>query len=362
MKLIDKYLLRILLVPLGYCLLAFTMIYVIFDLFDHLGDFIENKTPLLEIGFYYAILVPTMLIHVVPVSLLLAVLFSLSSLTKNNELTAMRASGVSLVRLMLPFVATGLAASLVLVLVNERLNPSAAYWCKKFVSEQDTRIDPETIHTTELAYNNKTAHRLWYIQRFDSRDAGMHGIEVTQRNADGTQDYKLIAAGGRWLDHYMVFTNLTIQEYDARGYPRGPRKFMTSQEMIDYDEKPVDFLSIVKPPEFMSSAELLRYLKNNQGMTAGTRARWLTELHYRLAQPWTCLVVTLLGIPFGNQTGRKGALRGFMLAIGLFFALYALINTGLYMGKEGITPAWVAGWLPHLIFLPVACYQIYRIR
>lgn len=361
MKLIDRYLLRTFLVPLGYCLAAFTLVYVIFDLFDNLSDFIDGKTPVAEVLTYYLVLFPTVLVYIVPISLLLAVLSSLSGLTKNNELTAMRASGVSLIRLMVPFVVVGLLASLVVLAVNETIGPNASYWCKKFVSEQ-TKIDPDMVHTAELAFRKDAANRIWYIQRFDTRDFSMKRIEVTQRREDGTEEYKLQAAEGRWMDGYWVFTDLNMQYYDQEGNPKGPPRFFQTREMLDYSEKPVDFLSEIKPPEFMSSAELLRYIRVNDNMQPEALVRRLVDLHFRLAQPWTCLIVTLLGIPFGNQTGRKGAMMGFVLSIGLFFAYYALINFGLFLGKDGILPPWIAGWLPNLIFLPTGCYLIYRIR
>ena len=79
MKLIDKYLLRTLLAPLAYCLLAFVMIFIIYDLFDNLPDFIEGHTPLPLVGKYYLILLPSVTERIVPVSLLLAVLYALIS-------------------------------------------------------------------------------------------------------------------------------------------------------------------------------------------------------------------------------------------------------------------------------------------
>ena len=119
MKLIDKYLLRNLMVPLGYCLAAFALIYVVFDLFDNMSDFIDAKTPLASVLQFYSLLMPSVLIFIAPVSLFLAVLYSLSHLTKNNELTAMRSCGVSLLRLMTPMIAVGLIAS-VIVGVSQR--------------------------------------------------------------------------------------------------------------------------------------------------------------------------------------------------------------------------------------------------
>lgn len=361
MRLIDRYLLKSFLNPLGFCLAGFTLIFLIFDLFDHLGEFIEGKTPVLDIATYYLVLLPSLIVYIVPISLLLAVLQSLSTLTKNNELTAMRASGLSMIRLMVPILLVGMAASLLVLFINESVGPQAAYWCKKFVTEQK-KVDRDAVHVSELAFKKDSANRIWYIQRFDTRDFSMSKIEVTQRRDDKSEDYKIQAAEGRWLDGYWVFSDLNIQYYDLEGNPRGPPKFFSLKEMTDFNEKPGDFLSEIKPPEFMSSAELLRYLRLNENIPEEARIRREVDLHFRLAQPWNCFIVTLLGIPFGNQTGRKGAVRGFALSIGLFFTYYALINLGVFVGKEGLLPAWIAGWLPNLMFLPAGCYLIYRMR
>jgi hypothetical protein len=145
MKIIDRYLLRTFLVPFFYCLTAFMMMYVIFDLFDNLNDFVEGQTPLLLVVKYYLILFPSVLIRIVPISLLLAVLYSLSTLTKNNELTAMRASGISILRLMVPFLAVGFLFTVVVGIVHETVSPRAAYWCFNFVREQK-RNDPAAVY------------------------------------------------------------------------------------------------------------------------------------------------------------------------------------------------------------------------
>jgi lipopolysaccharide export system permease protein len=352
MRLLDKYLYRTFLTPL---------VYVIYDLFDHMSDFIEGHTPLTQVLTYYIVLLPSVLVFIVPISLLLSVLYSLSSLTKNHEITAMRACGISMTRIMVPFITVGLIASIAVAVVNETLAPDAAYWCKKFVSEQ-TRDDPDAVHTAELAFHKDAGNRFWYINRFDTRDYSMRRIEVIQMRPNNTEAYKLQAAEGLWLDGYWVFKDLAVQQYDEEGNPLGPPRFALSQEMSELTEKPIDFLGEVKPPEFMSSRELLRYLRINRQLGSAEVTRRTVDLHFRLAQPWTCLIVTLIGIPFGNQTGRKGALTGILLAIGLFFAFYALINFGLHLGKGGAIPPWVAGWFPNILFFGIGIWLIRRMR
>jgi lipopolysaccharide export system permease protein len=108
MKLIDKYLLKTFLAPLAYCLVAFVMVYVIYDLCSTTwATSWRARPPSALVLQYYLILMPSVLTRIVPISLLLAALYALSSLTKNNEITAMRACGISITRLMVPFISGG---------------------------------------------------------------------------------------------------------------------------------------------------------------------------------------------------------------------------------------------------------------
>jgi lipopolysaccharide export system permease protein len=78
--------------------------------------------------------------------------------------------------------------------------------------------------------------------------------------------------------------------------------------------------------------------------------------------PWTCFVVALLGVPFGAETGRKGALIGVTLSLAMFFGLYVGINVGMALGKQGHLPAWIAGWGPNLFFTGLGSILVYRMR
>ena len=78
---------------------------------------------------------------------------------------------------------------------------------------------------------------------------------------------------------------------------------------------------------------------------------WLyTKLHGRLAAPWTCLVVVLIALPFGAASGRRNVFVGVASSIGIAFAFLLLMRVSLLLGMNGLLPAWLAGWLPNLIF------------
>jgi LPS export ABC transporter permease LptG len=363
MKLIDKYLLRTFLVPLVYCLLAFVMIYLIFDLFDNLDRFLEGKTPPLLVAKYYVIFLPSVMIRIVPISLLLAVLYALYQLTKNNELTAMKASGVSIVRMMVPFVSVGLLASVLLLAVNESIGPSSAFWCKKFIAQQRRIDEGIDVYKKEVGFALPETGRDWYVGEFDMRTFEMKRVEVTQQRPDRLSNlYKVWAQRARWVDEKWWFSDLRIQKFDEESNPKGPPDFLLESEMTSLVEKPRDILNEIKDPEYLASWELAEYIRLHPTREKSYLARLSADLHSRLSMPWSCLIVTLLGIPFGNQTGRKGAATGIGMVLLMFFAYYILTYVGLWLAKDMLVPPWLGGWLPNLTFFTLGVGLVWRMR
>src|SRR6195256_3878839 len=123
MRLLDRYLLRELLIPLGYCLCGFLIFWVFSDLFTSLADFQKKKLLPWDIAEYYLVSTPEFLVVVVPIALLLALLYALTNHARHHEITAIRAAGISLWRLCVPYLAIGFLAGLGLFALNELVVP-----------------------------------------------------------------------------------------------------------------------------------------------------------------------------------------------------------------------------------------------
>lgn len=362
MKLIDKYILRHMLVPLGYCLLTFGMLFVVFDLFERLSDFLEVRTPILQIVRYYGYLLPATLVYILPISLLLGVLYGLWQLGKNNELTALRASGVSLLRLAAPLLAAGFVFSVLASMLQETVAPWSSYWAAQFVERQKKDSALATSYALNLTYNNEEQHRIWAINRFDLVSSALQGVKVVQQRPDGSDLETIHAEGGKFYDGRWWLFKVTIQKYDFYNNPVGPVVIEPQRQMADWLETPDDFLHEVKDPIFLSSRDLWQFIRRHKNLSAKTTARILVDLHGRLALPWACLVVALFGIPCGLRTARQGALLGVSSALLTFFGFYFLMNFGQYLGKEQLLSPFLSAWLPNLAFTAAGLFLIARLR
>lgn len=382
MKLVTRYLLWNLRKPWVYIISGFSLIAVLVDLFSNFVDFMDVATPLRRVLLYYAILLPTYLPYLLPISLLLALLYALWQLGKNSEVTAMRASGLSLAQLTAPYLLTGLAASFLLLGVNELFNPWATHWTRQFKALQGSARKHQTHLQLNLAYKNVPGRRLWRVNSFDPRlstDYEMRGINLTQQRPDGTDEFRMDVARARWADGHWWFEDVDARYYDANSDPDGPVTNFPSLEMTMLSETPRDFINEIKDSSERSAVEILRFIDTHQGISPETRNRLMVDFHYRLATPWLCFLAILVGVPFGMHTGRRGMGLGILLALLLFFGYYVLMGVGQAIGKDKDTVEWIlrssahpdawlpvlaflAGWLPDIVFLALGLVLLRRQR
>lgn len=371
MKIIDKYVLRQYLIPLGYLVVAFCLLYVVLDLFDRFPDFVEAKVPLKDVVVYYGYylfavngFVPFIVV-VLPIALLLAALYALTMFARHNELTAMCASGVSIRRLMGPLLAAGFCASLFAAVAQETLGPRATRWIADYGKYVINR-QKETVDIVQnYIYHTGATRRQWIISQFNLRDPGsMKGVKVLQERPDSTLETEILATSAEWLDGYWWFHGLQTRPYNEQGEPIGPMSPPSEMpvEMSDYTEAPTEFLSELQKTDFLSSLDMIRYLESRPNLTGAGRARRLVDIHARLAMPWSCMVLILLSLPATAGGVRRPAMRSVAFGLLALFGFYFIVNLGMILGKREIIWAWLAGWLPNLIFLGVGGILTWRMK
>jgi lipopolysaccharide export system permease protein len=359
MRLLDRYLLRELLIPLGYCLGGFLIFWVSFDLMAELRNFQEEGLGAAEIGWYYLYKTPELLVVVVPMALLLAILYALTNHARHNELTAIRAAGVSLARLCLPYMGVGLVLSLGLLAVNELLVPKTTEAAKQFLKGSGRSDLEEGAWHHHLNFRNARDGRIWNIGAFNTVTFEMRHPQV-EWELPG-RSMRLIARSAVRSDNGWVFLHVheivTLQERpeDSPAPCHFPRL-----EIPEFTETPEQIKSEIKMSQVtgfrsfrdvhFSVREILDYLRLHPDLNRRDRALLHTKLHERLATPWTCVVVVLIAIPFGASSGRRNVFAGVASSIMICFCYFVLLRLGLALGTGGYVPAWFAGWGPNLIF------------
>jgi lipopolysaccharide export system permease protein len=363
---------RELLTPLAICLGGFLLLYLSFFLFNGLADLQEHKLHLPDVLAYCAAQTPGFVVLVLPVALLLALLYTLTQHARHNELTAMRAAGLSLWRICLPYFGVGLLASGVLFWLSEAVVPRSAE--RAFLIRTRYVQTPDDVRQQASSQSSglKTEHanRQWSWSRYDAPTAEMDELWVTWPQPDGSSRL-LHADRGVWTNRVWLFFG--VKEWSQAEATAERVKILQTNELVmpEFDETPKQIQAEIKlggngllnpHDENISLKEIRDYLRGNPQMPKARQDDLLTVFHGRLAAPWTCLVVVMIAIPFGAGSGRRNLFYGVAGSIFIVAGYLVIQQVSLQFGAHGQMPAWLAAWLPNLVFGAIGLILTIRVR
>jgi lipopolysaccharide export system permease protein len=357
MRLLDRYVIRNFVQAYLYCIAGFISIWLIFDISDNISTLLDERIGLFLAMQYYATQVPQVFIILLPVSLLLALLFSLGRMSRANEIVSMLTAGVSLPRILLPLIVIGLLTVGATMALNYSLAPHAELVRKTFFS--DARGHPESLIEGQI-FRNRTDARTWFIQNFRAGSNQFNNVQVLQQ--DGNDNIVTNYLAARAVYHAEAKTweldSAKVVHYDATGNIID-EQFYPSFKIDNWSETPFRLGSANVRAEYLSLPELREYLHFNGDFPPTLLAPFRTHLQYRLALPWTCFVVVCIAAPLGIGYSRRGVLASVASAILLVFSMNFLIHLFLALGEgDRISPV-AAAWTPNLLFTAVGLYLFY---
>ena len=266
MSTLDRYLARTILRPMIGALIAFLTMAVIIDLFERLDTFIDHEVAFPVIVQYYVATLPFLFNIILPVSTLIAVLFSLGGLARRNELIAMTASGVSLYRILVPVLGVGLLASVVGLWFSTDLVPRGNDLSTE-IYDHEIKGRPHRSETQRRDMNYLGADGRFFLARKFDGDRGSMEEVVVQQFANGTLVYRLDAERASYEDGRWVFRNGYLRRFRPDGPPEVER--FDERAFPELPETPRDFLRIVKDPEEMTLGELREHARRTRASGGG---------------------------------------------------------------------------------------------
>lgn len=376
MRLLDRYLFRELLLPLAYCVGGFLICFVIFDLFKEITDFQRNQLTGLDILEYYSNRIPELIVtsYIMPMGLLLALLYALTNHARHHELTAMRAAGLSLARISVPYFVVGALFSLLLFVLNEQVVPSSAEHAERVkwrrIKAQASAAEKKLVQRNVL-FANPADNRTWQIGTYHFQKRQMFNVHIEARSAEGGRT-NIFAERGAYVRRHWVLTNVQMFIYPPGGAQFPEKRVVSELVLPRIAETPrliqseikisgIDDLKSLRKTQ-LSSLAILDYLRLHPTLDPQKRDSLKTMLHSRIAAPWTCMVVVLIAIPFGALPGRRNVFVGVASSILICFIFFVAKDLTLALGSGGFVPAWVAAWLPNLFFATTGLALMWRIR
>lgn len=359
MKILDRYVLKGFLLPFIYCFLGFIAIWFIFDLSDNLPDFLEGKAGFPILLAYYKSQIPEIIVITLPIGQLLALLYSLTAMSRTNEIISMLGAGLSVTRILVPLFAVGLVLVGVTAYFNFESAPHAAMIKKRMLREIKRGKRLETGIAAHL-YRNREDARTWFIRKVPVDLEQFKDLEVLQQDEDGNIIKKWYARDGSYdpVTKSWIFGRAKYLEVAPDGEIT---KTETHDEMVipGWSETPWRIASSVMNPNYLSVQELKNYLKYNWDFPPMRLAPYRTQLQYRYALPWVCLVVVFIAAPMGIVFSRRGILAGVAVAIGIFFSLVFVSSLFVALGKGNRIPAGVAAWGPIVAYFGIGLWLLW---
>ena len=351
MKIIDKYILKQLAAPFLFGVFAFVSIFIGTDILFDLADYvIEWGVPLLTVMQLFFLSMPEIIVLTFPMATLLATLLVFGRLSGNSEIVALKAGGVSFIRLVIPLLIAAFLISGLNVLIADTLVPrSNEFYSQLTWDIENQESFPTTqkhLRMTPIDSSTDRIDYIFYAYKFDGADMTMEEVSfqdyergrlaqvIEAERAEWTnQQWKFLDGKIYDLQDGELVPTMNFQEYAVKRLDRTPTQVRRSQQ--DEDE--------------MTLSELWEWITLRE-----SEGRDVTELkvdfHHRFSIPFASFIFALIGAPLGLQPNRSSTSIGLGLSIVIIFIYYSVMTIGSTLGQSGALAPWLGAWIQNFIF------------
>jgi len=353
--LVDVYVFRSFISYFALVLAGFVVVFDAFTLFDLLADISKNHVPTSVVLSYLGYLVPLLVYQLTPLAALVAVLVTLGVMAKNNEVVAFKASGVSLYRLNLPLLLTGLLLAFGMFAMDNAYLPYANRTQDALRNQIKGRPAQTYFHPAHQWIFGQGS-KLFNYNVFDSDHDLFGGLSVFELNPKTFQLRRRIFADRAMWEPKLgvwILENGWVRDFDGERITRYlPFEVLSVAEIT---EPPSYFRREVRQYDQMNWSQLRTYIAGLRQAGFDT-SRLTVQWHMKFAFPMIAAIIIFLSAPFGFLVGTRGAIGGLALAVAISVIYWSMARLFEAMGAVGQLPPLLAGWSPDAIFLFLGAY------
>ncbi|MFQ5736100.1 MAG: LPS export ABC transporter permease LptG [Thermodesulfobacteriota bacterium] len=356
MKLLERYIVTEFLKLLALAVVSFVLVFILFDLFENMDNLMKFNVPVLASVVFFLYKVPFIIGQISPVSVLVAVLISLGILAKHNEITAVKAGGVRVLRVIVPLLLIGAVISVAVMLMNEYVTPTALKkvdgFRKQWFGVQESSFGKEGMWV-------KSGAGIINIRRMDVDKNRLNGVTVYVIEKPFRLKERVSSRTVKWRDGRWVADMADIWSFasEAEAVKRLERGYV-----IEGLAPPEDLLSMESLQKNMGFFKLRQYIKNLEA-EGYESTRYRIDLYGKVAFPFVNFIMVLVGIPFALKTGRhSGIATGVGLSVVIAFSYWIVFALTRSLGQSGAVPPLVASAFPDVLFLAIGTLMLGYVR
>lgn len=358
MRLLDKYILKEFLRFLVITLLSFIALFLIVDFLEKIRMFLSNNASVGQMASYFVYSIPMIVSYVFPPAVLLSTLMTFSSLSKFNEITAMKANGINIYRISLPIIIFAATAAIFLFYFSELITPASIQKTEHIVKvEVQKQKTLGFFKQNEIWYHGENA--VYNFKMFDVDKNIIRGVTINYLSPDFTLMTRIDAQRAEWKSDKWFFYDLLTTRFDNNN---NPVLEWSKEKVINIPENPNDFKVMQKDVEKMGYFELRKYVKKIR-LEGYDVTKYLVELQGKIAFPMVILIMVFIAVPFSLRSERSGGvMQSIGLGIFIGFSYWIVHAFSMSLGKSEILPVFLAAWGANILFAAVAAVLFYRVH
>lgn len=357
-RLIDLYLLRRFFFHFSVLMIAFIFLFEVFTFFELLDDIARHRVPFLVVEEYFRFLTPYLIYNLAPLGALVAVLVTLGVMSKNNEIVACKASGVSLYRLAVPLLAAGFSLAIGMIVLDDTYLPYANQ--RQDALRNQIKGRPPQTYTRPQRWIFGENNKIYNYDLFDPSQNLFGGLSVVEIDpANFQMRRRVFATRARWseMQQVWILEGGWVRDF-AGGNITSFQQFPVTS-LPELSEPPRYFIREVRQASQMNWTDLRRYIDGLH--RAGFDVANLTvQWHVKLAFPLIAPISMLLAIPFALLVGTRGAVGGVTLGVGIGILYWTAARLLEAMGGVGQLPPFLAAWSTDITFCFLGLYFFFR--
>jgi LPS export ABC transporter permease LptF/LPS export ABC transporter permease LptG len=358
-NILDRYIMRKFWVIFFLVFFALLSISVIVTFFDRIDNVYEHNKSLALFSQYIEYRIPEFIHYILPVAVLTATLLTLGLLTKSNEITAMKACGVSVYRLILSIIFIAGLVSFFSFALQERLLPSA----NRKAEETWNRINDRPARSYNFLDRrwvlSKKKDRIYHYSYYEPISGVFSQLSVYDVNlASWSLERRIYADKARLQGNTLGLLKGWSRSFQG-DWPTDFEVFKDRD--LQLEEEPAYFVKEWKEPSLMNYGELKKYTAEVKEMGFET-TKFKVDLFSKISFSFVSLIMALLAVPFAFSMGKRGTLVGLGLSILIAMIYWGALGVFQSLGYMKFLSAFLAAWGPNLIFGPIGLYLLFRLR
>ena len=352
MSILDRYLIKEVLKHFTIVLAAAVGIYLVIDFFENIDKFMEAGLPVTRMFVFLELKIPLIMVQVTPVGTLMAVLITFGLMNKNNEIIALKCSGMSIYYFFRPIFALGLFFSILLFLLSEIVVPLTIGRANE-IYRVEVKKYTQTRGQKDIWFKSRRC--IAFISYFNPRDRTISGIALNYFDAHFRLTRRIDAAKGAFQDGHWVFNDIMEQVLDPKTGSYEVKFHEKKAEKLSF--LPEDLQRVVKKSEEMSLMELFDYIRDIQA-EGYDATPYRVDLQSKLALPLACLIVSLIGTGIAiRKIAKFGMSVNIALGMAVVFLYWISFSFCMSLGYGGVLPPVIAAWASNFIFACLALFS-----